>query len=366
MEVIVGFHLLFVAACSELPELSYTTDRLRVGAAFDEPICEGTLKAFDDHVGGVEDALGQPTNRDPIVVYWLDDVTDYCGKNRGGCFFPGTRVLFSTGPSITHELVHAVLDSTAHTYFVEEGIAEIYSGVDVFYDPTRDDGSLASRLSLSRSAYRDGKLDYASAAHFMRYVLETEGELAMRDLADVIASGGSTKAITAAIEASFDSTMDEIEEAYFRDAPSYFRGFSAAEVPTLTEMWEGREVHLECDDDDTRGPLGRGNGGLYQVRRVAVDRGGEATFSVDGDSGGWVTLFDPNARRGIVTNWAMPDSEVDPAGITLRPGERATVQLDPGTYLLVYGADVDDTEVSASLVSTPLPPVQGEGAPEAG
>jgi hypothetical protein len=198
--VIAGFHLLLCAACSELPELSYTTDRLRLGAAFEEPICEGTLKAFDDHVG-------QPSNRDPIVVYWLDDVSEYCGKNRGGCFFPGTRVLFSTGPSITHELVHAVLDSTAHTYFVEEGIAEIYSGVDVFYDPKPDDGSLASRLSLSRSAYRDGKLDYASAAHFMRYVLETEGELAMRDLADVIAGGGSTKAITDAIEASLDSRI---------------------------------------------------------------------------------------------------------------------------------------------------------------
>ena len=51
---------------------------------------------------------------------------------------------------------------------------------------------------------------------------------------------------------------------------------------------------------------------------------------------------------------------------SLRPGERAKVILDPGTYLLVYGADVDDTEVEATLVSTPLPPVQGEGGPEAG
>jgi hypothetical protein len=364
--VFLGFHLSMIAACSELPEIHYATDRLRIGAAFDEPICEGTLKALDDHVGGVEDALGRPTNADPIIVYWLDDVSDFCGKNRGGCFFPGTRVLFSTGPSITHELVHAVLDSTSHTYFVEEGIAEIYSGVDVFYNPTPEDGSLASRLSLSRGAYRDGKLDYASAAHFMRYVLEERGDLAMRDLADVIARGGSTGAITDAIEASFNSTTAEIEDQYFANAPTYFRGFSAHEVVQLSELWEGREVSLDCDDDETRGPLGQGSGGMYQVRRVAVERGGAATFAVDGDSGGWVTLFDPNTYRGLVTNWAMPDAEVDPNAVTLRPGEQRSVTLVPGTYLLVYGADVDHTDIEATLTLAPLPPIDGEGIPEAG
>lgn len=364
--VIAGFHLALATACSELPELAYVTDRLQIGTSFSEPICAGTLQAFDDHVDGVEDALGQPSNTDPIVVYWLDDVEDYCGKNRGGCFFPGTRVLFSSGASITHELVHAVLDSTAHTYFVEEGIAEIYSGVDVFYDPDPDHGSLAGRLSLSRSAYRDGKLDYASAAHFMRYVHESRGERAMHELADAIAKGGSTTTLTHAIEASFDSTIDEIEETYFATAPSYFRGFAAAEIRRIEGLWQGHEVHLDCDDASTRGPLGQAGGGLYEVRRFEVRRGGTAKLTVDGDAGGWVTLFDPNARRGMVTNWALPDVEVDPAGTTLHTGESAMVELEPGTYLLVYGADTDDTEIEATLAMDPLPPVGGEAVPEAG
>lgn len=364
--MIAGFHLLLSTACSELPELDYSTDRLRIGTAFDDALCEGTLQALDDHVDGVEDALGRPTNADPIVVYWLDDVSEYCGEGRGGCFFPGTRVLFSTGASITHELVHAVLDSTAHTYFVEEGIAEIYSGVDVFYDPDPADGDLADRLTLSRSAYRDGKLDYASAAHFMRYVHDVRGELAMRELADVIAAGGSTGAITDTIEASFDATIDAIADDYFEAAPTYYRGFAAAEVTTLTNLWDGHQVHLDCDDEATRGPLGRAGGGLYQVRRVAVKRGGEAEFAVDGDADGWVTLFDPNATRGIVTNWAMPEAAVDPAGITLRPGERAMVDLDPGTYLLVYGADADDTDVEATLTLSTPPSSPGGPLPEAG
>lgn len=337
-----------------------------IGTAFDEPICEGTLKALDDQVGGVEDALGRPKNADPILVYWLDDVEDYCGKGRGGCFFPGTRVLFSTGASITHELVHAVLDSTAHTYFVEEGIAEIYSGVDAYYKPDPDDGALADRLKLSRSAYRDGKLDYASAAHFMRYVHESRGDLAMRDIAEAIAKGGSTGAITDAIENAFDSTIDEIEKGYFEEAPSYFRGFAAEEVERIDGLADGHEVHLECDEEGTRGPLGIENGGLYEVRRLKVDRGGVATFAVTGDDGGWVTLFDPNASRGLVTNWAAPDSKVDANATTLRPGEVADVVLDPGVYLMVFGADTDDTDVGATLTLEALPPFGGESAPEAG
>jgi hypothetical protein len=339
---------------------------LLIGTAFDEPICEGTLKALDDHVGGVEKALGRPTNADPILVYWLDDVEEYCGKGRGGCFFPGTRVLFSTGASITHELVHAVLDSTAHTYFAEEGIAEIYSGVDAYYRPDPDDGALADRLDLSRSAYRDGKLDYASAAHFMRYVHDSRGQLAMRDIAAVIAKGGSTGDITKAIENAFDASIGDIDAVYFEEAPSYFRGFAAEEVQRIDNLDDGHEVHLECDEEGTRGPLGIEGGGLYEVRQVKVRRGGIATFAVTGDDGGWVTLFDPNASKGLVTNWAAPDSTVDGKATTLRPGEVADVDLDPGTYLMVFGADSDDTDVGATLKMEALPPFGGEAAPEAG
>jgi hypothetical protein len=352
------------SACGGLPLFEYQTERLMLATSFDEPICEGTLEALDNHVVGVEEGLGRPKNADPILVYWLDDVEEHCGKGRGGCFYPGTRVLFSTGASITHEIVHAVLDSTAHTYFAEEGIAEIYSGVDAYYRPDPDDGALADRLELSRSAYRDGKLDYAAAAHFMRYVHDSQGDLAMRDIAEVIAKGGSTGDITRSIENAFGASIDEIEGDYFENAPSYFRGFAADEVERIDNLAKGHEVHLECDEEGTRGPLGIEGGGLYEVRRIKVERGGIATFAVTGDDGGWVTLFDPNASRGLVTNWSAPDSSVDPDATTLRPGEVADVDLDPGTYLMVFGADSDDTDVAATL-EMPLPaPVGGEGVPE--
>ncbi len=345
-----------IGGCGPLPDVSYVTDRLHIATEFDDPICEGTLDAFDEHVASVEKALGRTARRDPIVVYWLEDVTQYCGEGRYGCFFPGTRVLFSTGPSITHEIVHAVLDSTAHTYFVEEGMAEMFSGVDVWYRPDPELGRPAQELRLSPSAYRDGKLDYAAAAHFMRYVYDAEGDVAMRALAETIVKGGDAEAIEKTLEGAFDESIEQIERAYFKDARSYYRGFAAQEITVADELRTGTDVRLDCDDGETRGPLISGGGGLYRVERIVIERGGMADIEVDGDEDGWVDIFDPTARHGIVTNWAMPKIEVDPDALHLVPGDRVKHQLEPGTYLALFGADSDGTELSLRL-SIPLPPV---------
>ncbi|MBC8072550.1 MAG: hypothetical protein IAG13_29785 [Deltaproteobacteria bacterium] len=341
--------------CGRLPDVSYETDRLHIATEFDEPICAATLAAFDEHVDGVEQALGQPHGGDPIVVYWLDDVTEQCGKGRFGCFFPGTRVLFSTGPSITHEIVHAVLDSTAKTYFVEEGMAEMFSGVDVWYRPDPEHGRPADALRLTTSAYRDGKLDYAAAAHFMRFVYETGGELAMRALAEVIVDGGDAGAIEATLEQSFGAPIEQIEGRYFDDSRVYYRGFAAGGVPASEDFYSGDTVRLDCDDENTRGPLISGGGGLYQVKTIRISADAVVDIEVDGDAGGWVDLFDPTARRGIVTNWGMPRADVDPDALHLVPGERVKHAVRRGTYLAVFGADVDGTEVKLTL-RRPLPP----------
>jgi hypothetical protein len=344
------------SACNQLPEVSYVTDRLHIATEFDDPICDATLEGFDEHVASVEKALGRASNRDPILVYWLDNVDEQCGKDRYGCFFPGTRVLFSTGPSITHEIVHAVLDSTARTYFVEEGMAEMYSGVDVWHraDPKHDHP--ASELRLTPSAYRDGKLDYAAAAHFMRFVYDTEGDVAMRELAQTIVAGGDAKAIEDTLEQSFDAPIEEIEQRYFDESRPYYRGFAAQEIAVADELSVGLDMVLDCDDGETRGPLISGGGGLYRVRRVLIDRGGLADIEVHGDSGGWVDIFDPTARNGIVTNWGMPRIDVDPHALHLVPGDRVQQQIQPGTYLAVFGAETDNTELTLKL-SIPLPPV---------
>jgi len=353
-----------ITGCQALPELRFETERLRIGTSFDAPICEGTLDSFDDHVDGVERALGQPRLDSPIIVYWLDDVSDYCGEASGGCFYPGTRVLFAREQSITHEIVHAVLDSTATSYFVEEGIAEMYSGADVYYRPSPSRTHPAEALHMTRSQYRAGGLDYAAAAHFMRFVYDRKGEVAMKRLAENIADADSTRAIEAELERLFEDDIADIENHYFDNASWYYPGFASrtVEVVEAGDLLDGYTVELDCDDDTTRGPLRPDVGGVYQVRRLDITRRGKAEITVDGDAGGRVFIFDPAAEFGTVTNWSMPEPEIDPNAIEVRVGETLRAELHPGVHLVVFTADDDRTEIELRLeMDRPSSPVGEQG-----
>jgi hypothetical protein len=270
--------------------------------------------------------------------------------------------VFAEEQSITHEIVHAVLDSTATSYFVEEGMAELYSGADVYYRPDPDHDRPADALHMSRSQYRAGRLDYTAAAHFMRFVYAARGEEAMKGLAEMIARGGSRDDIEKEIEELFDDDIEDIETAYFHESQTYYPGFAAktTEEVTVGELWDGVKVELDCDDDTTRGPLRRDSGGVYHVRWVEVERKGKAEITLDAEIGGWAYVFDPVSDRGSVTNWAMPQPEVDPHAVHLLAGETRTVEMQPGKYLVVFGADDDRTELVLRLRMEQKPGPLGE------
>lgn len=310
----------------------------------------------------MELALGQPRITSPILLYWLDDVSKQCGDGAGGCFYPGTRVVFAEEQSITHEMVHAVLDSTATSYFVEEGMAELYSGADVYYRPDPDRGSPSRALHMSRSEYRKGDLDYAAAAHFMRFVYDQKGEAAMKGLAETIAGGGSTDDIEEELENLFEDDIADIEDEYFDEAHTYYPGFATRSIEEVTtgELLDGVSIELDCADESTRGPLGPDTGGVYAVRWVDVQREGVAEIRLDGEVGGWVYLFDPVTKRGNITDWAMPRPDVDEDAIRLEPGDTVRAQLSTGTHLVVFGADGDRTELELRLRMDPPPGPLGE------
>jgi hypothetical protein len=302
-------------------------------------------------VDSLELALGQPRLTSPILLYWLDDVGSHCGEGAGGCFYPGTRVVFAEEQSITHEMVHAVLDSTATSYFVEEGMAELYSGADVYYRPDPDRGRPTDALHMSRSEYREGDLNYAAAAHFMRFVYDRKGETAMKGLAETIAGGGSTDDIEEELESLFADDIVDIEAEYFKEANTYYPGFATRSIAEVTtgELYDGVSIELDCDDESTRGPLGPDTGGVYSVRWVDVQREGVAEIRLEGEMGGWIYLFDPVTQHGNVTDWAMPRPDVDEDAIRLEPGETVRAELSRGVHLVVFGADGDRTELELRL-----------------
>ncbi len=354
--------MLSVTGCAELPEVEYFTDRIELGVDFDTPVCEGSLAELDAQVERIEGELGRTADPRPIRVYWLEDGPDtYCDEGRTGCYFPATRVLFSKSSSLDHELLHAVVDSEGESYFVEEGLAELLSGVGVVYDMGDGKVSPTQRLRLSRSDYREGGLDYGAAAHFMHYVFRRGGTKAVRQLGLEIAKDPSPHQLEQVLERTLGGTVAGIEADYAAQAPRYFPGLAHARLPEvdLVDLMEGvAEVGLGCHRADTYGPWVEGDAAMYRVFRLQVPADFVVKVQVDSSTDTRVHIFDPLAQvgRGRLTDWLRPDPDIDDAAVMIPSGRTEYVSLHVGTYLLVVASDDTRTvDTQIRMTRTPLP-----------
>lgn len=376
ISTIVGTLGSIATACSPLPEVAYETERLQIAPEFDAPICEGTLVTLDDHLAKVEEGLGQIGKREPYRLYWMvDGLDDVCGEGRGGCFFPATRMMFAHGGSITHEMTHAALDSEGESYFIEEGMAELLSGVGVYYDVSTDDEGPGERLRLSRSAYRAGRFDYAAAAHFMRYVYDRRGQHGVRRLASEVEAGASPERIEDTLEQVMGERIDEIESDYRTRAHAAYEGLGYERTEELLgeEIDDDVrspgperfvlevEVELDCGSEDTMGPLLDESEGMYQVRRMIIPDNAGAILRVEGDPGTWVDVFSPYAlaHRGVMTDWMRPDPETDTGALRLYPGDEVERELLPGVRVVMLateGTSGAHVALQVELSAPPPPP----------
>lgn len=350
----------FGTGCQALPDVQYVTERLEIATNLDTPICQGTLDALDAHVDFVEDGLGVAYDGSPIRVYWLtpDELSNVCANGRGGCFYPATRIVFTTGGSLTHELVHAVLDSEGEIFFIEEGMAELYSGVGVYHDPEEEGTDPVAQLSLTRQEYRSGGLDYRAAGHFMRWIYGEIGPAAVLRLADEVEKGASPGAIETALEQLFDTGVDDVTWRYRVESPRYYAGLSHQHVPyaSMTQLRTGTTVALDCASEDTRGPLPDGEAGMYRVLRTNMPEAGIAEIAVQGPPGSFVEVIDPYARlsRGVVQDWTLPRASLDPNAVRIAAGDALELDVKARAYLLVVAtADPDGADVTISITPPP-------------
>lgn len=386
--------MLSLAACSPLPEVQYETDRLQIAPEFDARICEGTLETLDGHLGEVEEGLGQIGRTEPYRLYWMrEGLDDVCGEGKGGCFFPATRMMFARGGSITHEMTHAALDSEGESYFLEEGMAELLSGVGVYHEVGEHEEGPAHQLRLSRSAYRAGRFDYSAAAHFMRWVYDARDLDGVRRLASEVEAGASPERLEDTLEEVLHADIEDIETDYRLHAPRAYEGLGYARTPAVPfeaareddegddEAWPGPaalvldvEARLDCAAPDTMGPLLDEEEGMYQVRRIDVPENGGAVLRVEGDAGAWVDVMNPYARArfGVMTDWMRPDPELDDGALRLRPGDEVTMELRPGVRAVILAAEgTASRRVSLHVeLAPPEPPEttwdRGAGGPEGG
>jgi hypothetical protein len=379
---------LALPACSPpLPEVAYETERLQIAPEFDAPICEGTLAALDGHLEEVEDGLGQIGREEPYRLYWMrDGLDDVCGEGKGGCFFPATRMMFARGGSITHEMTHAALDSEGESYFLEEGMAELLSGVGVYYEMDEHEARPAQQLRLSRSAYRAGRFDYSAAAHFMRWIYDARGRHGVRGLATEVEAGATPERLEATLVQVMGASIEDIEADYRLHAPRAYEGLGYARTAALRFEARGEdetrpgqpalvldvEARLDCAEPETMGPLIDEHEGMYQVWRVDVPDNAGAVLSVEGDAGTWVDIVDPYARArfGTMPDWMRPDPELDEGALRLEPGDVVTMPLHAGVRAVILSAEgTTSRRVALHVELTPPAPPEtawdrGTGGPE--
>ena len=329
------------SACLDAPEVAVVTDHFEIAPDFDHRICAGTLDALESQLEFVETALWPtlPTN-ERIQFYWITrNIEDWCGDGRLGCFWPGTRVLVGDAGSVMHEIVHVVIDAPAGAnMFVEEAIAELYSGVGVYHRPSTSSRATPSeQIGMDRDAYREGGLDYLVARHFLNFVHARHGKRGVRTLARAVESGESPEQIRHIFETMFGTEFELIEEKYLQSSRRYYAGIREYAVARVGETGTTTTVDLDCDAEGTRGPLFNGGAGMYKTMRY--DAVGETVLevSVKGPPGSFVLILAAPSRHMQIDSL---DYEYPRGGTTLHsfsagdPSER--IRLESGTYVFAY------------------------------
>jgi hypothetical protein len=336
--------LLGSVGCKEVPEVAYETEHFEIAPDFDHPICQGTLTHFEEHLSFVESSLARSVPfGERIRFYWItEDLDSWCSSRAVGCYYPGTRVIVGTGESASHEIVHAVLNADARTnYFLEEALAEVFSGVGAYHRDELDERPSPSELLwLSPTDYRFGELDYAVASHFMAYIYQDYGSGSTRGIANVVVTGAGPPELEEVFARFTNRDFDFIEADYKAHASTYYAGLHDKHITEIEDRaWI--DVSLRCDEDATFGPLPDTSPGMYRSLRLELPDPQLIEFELDAPADVRVTVVDIRRERGAgyVVDFFHPLLSGRREHPILHGGEQGQFELRAGTHLLVIERD---------------------------
>jgi hypothetical protein len=310
---LLAFTLLTVA-CEQLPEIRYETEHLRIGTNYDAPLCRGDLDHFELVVTTLEERLGT-TVTEPVTVYLWDENPGWCtSEYASGCFRDG--VVYGDALSVDHELVHAVIATFASPAALwNEGAAEALQS-----DRTLR-GSSTPVANLDRTTL---EVDYLTAGHFSRWLVETRGIETYRSL---LRAGGSARV---AFEDTYAMTIEDAQAQYLSEAPYSYGALIGCEHPELPQVdaltWSDT-LEVDCANADVHATTG----GLGAFRVLTITARDDYAFST-------------SAALGVISrcddeDLASPPMTDDPEFADVPPITDAFVYQ----YTRIFGADGEVT-----------------------
>lgn len=347
---VIAAAMLCILGCDELPEIRYETDHLRIGIAFDPPLCQGNLDHYERIVTSLEDQLATSV-RDPIHIYLWDDSrpfveSGWCTDGVAlGCYANG--VVYAGALSVEHELVHAVIDTFASPApFWNEGAAVALKGERTFFGWTAPVDNLDLEFP---------QLTYSTAGHFSRWLLETYGVELYREL--LRARGSSREAF----ESTYDMTVEAAQELYFADAPHAYGALNSCDHPDLpqTDDFQWSEtIEIDCAASDVWGD----SRAIGAFRVLTISERGFYALTTTEEVGAIVPCFDEDLESPVLVG-DPKYGDVPPASGGFQQvftGDRGKSVLDlvPGRYELSIahgGHEIQTAELTVRAAPGPIP-----------
>lgn len=344
-------------ACEPLPKLTYETEHLRIGTAFDQPLCRGNLDHLEQVITTAETQL-QTNVKGPIDVYLWDPLEwsidpGWCAGELSGCYSPGR--VYSSPWAVDHELVHAVV-ATLRNYpapFWSEGAAEALQSARTFWSGS----SPIDNLHLDSPQF-----SYRTAGHFSRWLLETRGPELYRALLS------SPRGTRAAFEETYGMTLEAAQAQYFETAPYSYGAIVSCDHPVLEQRGDrewAETIDIDCDAVGVRaGPVGMGAMRVLTItQRGYYDLWTSAEIGVIGRCND-VVLESPPIPNDPSEGDVPPITEMFIEQFFTRfsaDGEPTSLDLVPGRYEISVGFNdfeprTVELEIAASAGPIPQTP----------
>lgn len=324
-----------VPACSEpLPPIRYETQKALIGTDFDDPVCPHQLEAIDRQIRFVEDMLDAPSDEKLEIYVFAEGPNDCAGF---GCFYHEQGIIKTTWPAIDHEVVHAVEArfTQAPRVFWSEGIAEALetSGTHEGWSTVLENVSEQDRHQL----------DYGTAGHFVRWLLETRDPRLIKPVLE----GQDVASV-------YGESVEELGEDYEAQHPYAYPPWAPCDYPALASPEEGHwteELLISCEHPEGTA----GENYRYSVVRSVELPAGRYSLQTFGGSGTrmvgcqmdiWAETPTPMVHGDLPNQVENSQTAV---GLLFPSGETHELELNEGTYKVVVATEAESEAVTVDL-----------------
>jgi hypothetical protein len=320
--------------CLDLPPIQYESEEALIGADFDLELCPDDLARIDRHISFVEDMLDAESD-EKIELYLYAGQPPRC---YGGlsCYDKRRKIVRTHWTDLTHEVVHAVVDRFAEPpAFWNEGIAVALDGNGTFAGET----TVMQNIHIGEAL----DLDYATAGHFVRFLLEEHDPTLIRPILE-----GAT------FEPLYGEPFPEVAATYEDTRPTAYPPWLTCDYPPLPSQGGGWRETVTTGCDTPGGTVTEG--GPYAVLRSVELAPGHYEIATHGGFGTrllgcQLEAFEewPTADvHGDVPN-QVQSSQTHP-GVLFESGSAHTFEItEPGLFKVVVMSREEGETVEVEL-----------------